>query len=77
MAQTSVIVVAKDDADLAALSAQLEARGLRDVTIQEALHQLQGKIAKEAIGDLGKVEGVRSVEEERKVQLPPRGSPVQ
>ena len=77
MAQTSVIVVAKDDADLAALSAQLEARGLRDVTIQQTLHQLQGKIAKEAIGDLGKVEGVRSVEEERKVQLPPRGAPVQ
>jgi hypothetical protein len=77
MAETSVLIVADDDADLAKVKAQLEESGLKGVTIQENLRQLQGKIAKDAVTELEKIEGVRSVEEERKIQLPPRGSPVQ
>ena len=77
MAQASVVIVAKEDADLAKLSAQLAEHGLEDITVQQNLRQLQGRIAKEAISELSKVEGVSSVEEERKYQLPPRGSPVQ
>ena len=77
MTETSVLIVAHDDADLAKVKAQLEESGLKGVTIQENLRQLQGKIAKDAVAELEKIEGVRSVEEERKIQLPPRGSPVQ
>jgi hypothetical protein len=41
------------------------------------LRMLKGLIDPTRIDDLAKAAGVRSVEKEREIKLPPRGSPVQ
>jgi hypothetical protein len=38
---------------------------------------IKGMIGEERLAELTKVSGVTSVEKEREVKLPPRGSPIQ
>jgi hypothetical protein len=77
MSDVRVIIVTDDDANLDEVKDSLEKSGLKVPTIQRRIRQLQGQVDKGIIAELKKVPGVVSVEEERTIKLPPRGSPVQ
>jgi hypothetical protein len=77
MAEVPVIVVVKDEADFGKVQAACALRGLKDISALPRLRMLKGLIDPTRIDDLAKAAGVRSVEKEREMKLPPRGSPVQ
>jgi hypothetical protein len=77
MTDIPVLVVVDDDKDLHKVKASCEAHGLTQVRALPRLGMFKGLIDQARLGDLSKIPGVRSVEKEREVKLPPPGSRVQ
>jgi hypothetical protein len=77
MTDIPVIVVVNDNEQLQQVKARCEAHGLTHVHALARLGMLKGLIDQERVGELSKIPGVRSVEREREIKLPPPGSPIQ
>ena len=77
MASIAVIVVVKAESDLHDVRLACERYGLTQVQEIPNLGILRGFIGPEKIANLLDVPGVKSVEREREIQLPPPSSPVQ
>jgi hypothetical protein len=77
MSEIPVIVLVDDGADLQKVKANCEAHGLVQVRALPRLRILKGLIEEDRIAELTKRPGVRSVEKEREIRLPPPRSPVQ
>jgi|AmaraimetFIIA100_FD_contig_91_572638_length_1327_multi_3_in_0_out_0_3 hypothetical protein len=77
MTQIPVIVLVDDGADLQKVTANCARYGLTQVRALPRLGILKGLIEKDRMAELTKAPGVRSVEKEREVKLPPPRSPVQ
>jgi hypothetical protein len=77
MAQISVLVVVKPESSLSDVRVACERRGLTQVEEIPNLRILRGIIAQDSIPALNDISGVRSIEQERKIQLLPSGSPIQ
>jgi len=77
MDQIPVIVTLDATTNAERVKALCESHGLTQVHALPRLGLLKGFIDQKRIADLKKVSGVRSVEKEREIQLPPPGSPVQ
>jgi len=77
MTDVSVIVVVDDGADFDKVKATCASRGLKDVSALPRMRMLKGTTDAASVAALTKVPGVTSVEREREIKLPPRGSPVQ
>ena len=77
MTKIPVIVVLEEDKDLLKVKAKCEAHGLTNVHALARLGMLKGLIDQKQVEALTKIAGVRSVEKEREIKLPPPESPVQ
>jgi hypothetical protein len=77
MTEIPVIVLVNDGADLQRVKANCERYGLTQVGALPRLGILKGLIEESRMAELTKVPGVRSVEKEREIKLPPPRSPVQ
>ena len=77
LTEVPVIVLAEDGADLQKVKADCERYGLTQVRALPRLAILKGLIDEHRIAELTKAPGVRSVEKEREIKLPPPSSPVQ
>ena len=77
MAGTPVILVLDDAADVAVVQTRAADAGLEEIKALSGLGMLHGSIAEDRIADLARIEGVRSVEREGGVSLPPPDSPIQ
>ena len=77
MSEIPVIVVVDKTADFEKVKAACEAKGLTKISALPRLGMLKGMIEERHLEALTRVPGVSSVEKERQIQLPPRGSPVQ
>jgi hypothetical protein len=77
MAQISVLIVADKDTDLDGIKMASESHGLKNISTLPRLGILRGFIDAGLIAALEKIPGVRSVEKEGEINLPPRDSPVQ
>jgi hypothetical protein len=77
MASISVIIVVTAETSLHEVRLACERHGLTPVQEIPRLNILRGLIERNRIPELGNIPGVRSVEREREIQLPPPRSPVQ
>jgi hypothetical protein len=77
MSEIPVIVVVDKTADFDKVKAACEAKGLSKISALPRLGMLKGMIEEGHLDPLTRVPGVSSIEKERQIQLPPRGSPVQ
>ena len=77
MTEIPVIVLVDDGADLQKVKANCERYGLAQVRALPRLGILKGLIEEDRMAELTKAPGVRSVEKEREIKLPPPRSPVQ
>jgi hypothetical protein len=77
MADIPVIIVVDDANDLQKIKAKCETHGLRQARALTRLGMLKGLVDQKRVDELTKIPGVRSVEKEREIKLPPPGSPVQ
>jgi endonuclease V-like protein UPF0215 family len=77
MSEIPVIVVMDKTADFEKVKAACEAKGLTRISALPRLRMLKGVIDEQRVDELTRLPGVGSVEKERQIQLPPRGSPVQ
>ena len=77
MADIPVIIVVDDANDLQKIKAKCETHGLRQARTLARLGMLKGLVDQKRVDELTKIPGVRSVEKEREIKLPPPGSPVQ
>jgi len=73
----SVIIVVRADSSLHEVRLACERHGLTEVQEIPRLNIVRGLIERNRIAELGKIPGIRSVEREREIQLPPPRSPVQ
>ena len=77
MTEIPVIVLVEGGADLQKIKANCERYGLTQVRALPRLGILKGLIEEGRKAELTKAPGVRSVEKEREIKLPPPRSPVQ
>ena len=77
MTEIPVIVLVDGGADLQKIKANCERYGLTQVRALPRLGILKGFIEEGRMAELTKAPGVRSVEREREIKLPPPRSPVQ
>jgi len=77
MTEIAVIVLVDGGADLQKIKANCERYGLTQVRALPRLGILKGLIEEGRMAELTKAPGVRSVEREREIKLPPPRSPVQ
>ena len=77
MTEIPVIVLVDGSADLQKIKANCERYGLTQVRALPRLGILKGLIEEGRMAELTKAPGVRSVEREREIKLPPPRSPVQ
>jgi hypothetical protein len=77
MAKLPVIIAVEDPKDLSRVRDKLESHGLTQVSTLQTLGILKGLAHPDSIAAMAKVDGVRSVEKEREIKLPPPGSRVQ
>jgi hypothetical protein len=73
----AVIVTLKDPAKVDDVSATLQAHGVTHVSALRSLGLLKGFVDAKAMDAISKIDGVSSVERERKVTLPDPRSRVQ
>jgi methylmalonyl-CoA mutase cobalamin-binding subunit len=74
------VLVSVEDGHLERMPAvvdELKARGLEVKRSMPALGVVSGSADHDKLASLGEVDGVRSVEEERSVQIPPPDAPIQ
>lgn len=73
-----IVSVAEDHLDrIADLAERLSGSGLRVQQILKTLGTITGRIPRSKVAEIGRLEGVASVEPEHTIQLPPPDSPVQ
>jgi len=77
MASIPVIIVVRAETSLHEVRLACERHGLTQVQEIPRLNILRGFIERNRIPELGKIPGIRSVEPEREIALPPPRSPVQ
>jgi endonuclease V-like protein UPF0215 family len=77
MSEIPVIVVIDKSADFDKVKAACESKGLARISALPRMGMLKGMIDERRLDELTRIPGVSSVEKERQIQLPPRGSPVQ
>jgi len=77
MTEIPVIVLVEGGADLQKIKANCERYGLTQVRALPRLGILKGLIEEDRMAELTKAPGVRSVEKEKEIKLPPPRSPVQ
>jgi hypothetical protein len=77
MNEIPVLVTFDTDANPEQLKALCERHGLTQVRMLPRLGVLKGLLDQKRMAELAKVSGVRSVEKEREIKLPPPGSPIQ
>jgi hypothetical protein len=77
MDEIPVIVTLDATTNAERVKAVCESHGLTQVHVLPRLGLLKGLIDQNRVADLKKISGVRSVEKEREIKLPPPGSPVQ
>lgn len=77
MAEIPVIVVVHDSADFDKVKDASAAHGLTGISALPRMKMFKGLIHPDRMASLAKLPGVQSIEKEREVKLPPRGSPVQ
>jgi hypothetical protein len=74
-----VVVSASDDhlERMDELAERLRQSGMQIDTLLKTLGALTGSVSRSKLAELGKLEGVSSVEPEREVSVPPPESPIQ
>ena len=74
-----LLVTIDDDAlnDMPSVVARLKKAGLTKVKAMESIGIVSGDAAESKVAALGKVRGVRAVEEDARIQLPEPGDPIQ
>ena len=77
MTEIPVIVLVDGGADLQKIKVNCERYGLTQVRALPRLGILKGLIEEGRMAELTKAPGVRSVEKEKEIKLPPPRSPVQ
>jgi hypothetical protein len=77
MKRVPVMVVVDSAADFAEVRAACEFRGLVEVSTLPQFGTLRGLIDETLIDEIARTPGIRSVERERQIQLPPPNSRVQ
>jgi hypothetical protein len=77
MAEIPVTIVVDDPQRLNRVKTACKACGLKHMKALPRLGMLTGVIDQDRLQELAKIPGVRSVERERKITLPPPDSPVQ
>ena len=77
MSRTSVIVTLHDPAELSSVRGQASGLGLEEIQTIPGLGMMKGHIASDRIGALQDLAGVKAVEPEGVIQLPPGDSPIQ
>ena len=75
MTKIPVIVVVHDSADFDQVKEASASHGLTDISALPRMKMFKGLIEAERVDGLAKLKGVHSVEQEREIKLPPRGSP--
>jgi hypothetical protein len=77
MTEIPVIVLVDGGVDLQKIKVNCERYGLTQVRALPRLGILKGLIEEDRMAELTKAPGVRSVEKEKEIKLPPPRSPVQ
>jgi len=77
MSDVAAIIVVDNETDFSTVKAACERHGLKSISALPQLRILKGLIDEDGMAALAKIAGVRSVEKERDIKLPPHGSPVQ
>jgi hypothetical protein len=77
MTEVSVLIVVRDKGDIDKVKKASERHGLRNVAALPRLGILRGLIEPQQMTALAKIPGVRSVEKEGEIKLPPPDSSVQ
>jgi hypothetical protein len=77
MAEISVLIVTDKETDLDGIKTASESHGLTNISALPRLGILRGFIDAARMAALEKIPGVRSVEKEGEINLPPRDAPVQ
>jgi hypothetical protein len=75
MTKIPVILVVHDSADFDQVKEAAASHGLADISALPRMKTFRGLIEAERVAGLAKLPGVHSVEREREIKLPPRGSP--
>lgn len=80
MGQVRHVIVTVDDRDLPAIAKvadSLKRKGLKNLTVMDAIGIIAGDADAEVIDALRAVRGVAGIEEEGTFQLPPPDAPIQ